>query len=374
VTSFKIEGRLKDKTYVVNVVSAYHRELDRVLVARGLTKNSSGKSRVDFAPDLDKTFNRGYTTYYLHGRGTPPGSIDTPKMVGEFVGEVVSVERRSFRLSPGAAALHNGDGLCFFDEQGILQGTVVNAVNGLTITPNSLDSIYKGTRIYRNHDHVYLRQLEKSQPERVIAVNLILGETPEGFSLTAVDEDGNRAMSTLDVEKVRAEKPDLALATVEKQLRKTGGTAFACSGVEITWQTTYFLPVAVLNELRRVTLDNLIAARAQNRPLLKGDIHPNAVLYPEKRLTYLSNILNQRAEAFYRRHGVTEIEPAAESGLDMRDRRVMRTRYCLLHQLGYCRREKGTPALAEPLSLVDDDGHKYPLRFDCAMCEMEVFY
>jgi len=374
VTSFKIEGRLKDKTYVVNVVSAYRRVLDEELAARGLAKSSSGRSTVDFTPDLNKTFNRGYTTYFLHGRGEPPGSIDTPKMVGEVVGEVVAVDRRSFRLAPGAPELHNGDGLSFFDAEGVLQGTVVNEVNGLTITPNSMEHIRRGMRIYRNHDHAYLRQLEKSQPVRTIAVQFVLEESPTGFTLTVTDEDGNHASATLTTEKIRAEKPEQAQVTVEKQLRKTGGTAFVCVNVTVNWQTAYFLPVAVLNELRRTALDNLLTVRAQNRPRLTGEIRRNDVPYPEKQLTYLGNVLNRQAEAFYRRHGVTEIEPAAESGLDMRGRQVMRTRYCLLHQLGYCRRKKDTLPLTEPLSLMDEDGHKYPLRFDCANCEMEVSY
>ena len=374
VTSFKIEGRLKDKTYVMNVVSAYRHALDQVSAARGLTQSSSGRSAMDFTPDLNKTFNRGYTTYYLHGRGEPPGSIDTPKMVGEVVGDVVAVDRRSFRLAPGAVELHNGDGLSFFDAQGILQGTVVNAVNGLTITPNSLEHIRKGTRIYRNHDHAYLRHLEKSRPARTIAVQLTLEEAPEGFTLTVVDEDGNHASATLATEKVPAEKPEQAQSTVEKQLRKTGGTAFECTDVTITWSAAYFLTVATLNALRRTALDNLTAERARNRPQLESEIHRSDAPYPEKQLTYLGNVLNRQAEAFYQRHGVTEIEPAAESGLDMRGRRVMRTRYCLLHQLGLCRREKGAASLADPLFLVDADGHKYPLHFDCAKCEMEVFY
>ena len=230
-------------------------------------------------------------------------------------------------------------------------------------------------RIFRNHDHGFLRQVEKSQTERLIAVELILDETPGGFVLTAVDEDGNRAMSTLVADKVVAEKPAMALATVEKQLRKLGGTAFVCTQVDVAWQMTYFLPVGVLNDLRRAVLENLITARARNRPRHTSDIRKNDAPYPEKSLTYLGNVLNRQAEAFYRRHGVTEIKPAAESGeVDLRGQRVMRTRYCVLHQLGLCRREKGARPLAEPLSLVDDDGHSYPLRFDCAQCETEVFY
>jgi len=157
-------------------------------------------------------------------------------------------------------------------------------------------------------------------------------------------------------------------------LRKTGGTAFECAGVIIAWQTPYFLPVATLNELRRAALDNLAVVRAQNRPRFTSEIYTNDVPYPEKQLSYLGNVLNRQAEAFYRRHGVTDIEPAAESGLDMRGRRVMRTRYCLLHQLGFCRRERSAPPLDEPLFLVDEDGHKFLLRFDCINCEMEVSY
>ena len=375
VTSFKIEGRLKDKGYVTNVVSAYRHELDRVLAARGLSRTSSGRSQVDFAPDLSKTFNRGYTSYYLDGRRDTPGSIETPKMMGELVGEVARVDRRSFRLASTSATLHNGDGLCFFDADGVLQGTVANAVNGQIVTPNSLTGIRKGTQIYRNHDHAYLRQLEKSRITREIDVTLTLGETADGFSLTAVDEDGVTATSTLSTEKIVAEKPEKMTATVEKQLRKTGGTAFTCSDVEMAWDGVYFLPVAALNELRRVTLERLVAARDDARPVLTGGIYKNNVPHPERKLTYLGNVLNQQAAAFYRRHGVTQIEPAAESGeIDLRGKRVMRTRYCIRHQLGYCLRDTEAPALNAPLSLIDEDGHRYPLRFDCAACEMEVFY
>lgn len=374
VTSFKIEGRLKDRSYVANVVSYYRRRLDRVLDEKGLSKSSSGQSQIDFEPDLVKTFNRGYTTYFLHGRAASPGSIDTPKMVGEFVGQVVRMHKRSFELEPGYAPLHNGDGLCFFDLSGTLRGATVNGVRGRTITPHKLGGIQKGTRIYRNHDHVFLNHLKKCRVERKIAVKLKLGETPKGFVLSAVDEDGNTTMGVLADDKAKAEKPEKVLASIQKQLQKTGGTEFACTELEIDWQDVYFVPLSALNALRRRALEKLAAARAHNRPVLRRTISGNSVPYPEKALTYLGNVLNQRAAAFYRRHGVTQIAPAAESGLMMQGKRVMRTRYCIKHQLGFCSRKGDVPSLKEPLYLVDDDGHKYRLRFDCADCEMKVFF
>ncbi len=379
VTGFKIEGRLKDEAYVANVVSAYRCRLERVLQEKGLHKSSSGNSTIDFEPDLAKTFNRGYTTYFLHGRGEPPGSIDTPKMMGEFVGQVTAVKDRSFTLDTDVE-LHGGDGICFFNAKRELQGTVVNAAHTCTnvhahiVTPQEIEGIEKGTRIYRNHDHAFLKRLRKGCAERKIAMRLTLEETEAGFALTATDEDGNVVVEELAQEKALAEKPEKALSTVEKQLRKTGDTAFACAKLEIAWKAPYFLPVSALNQLRRETLEKLAEARARNRPVLRATLRKNDAPYPEKTLSYLGNVLNQKAAAFYRRHGVEEIAPAAESGLDMRGKRVMRTRYCIKHQLGLCPRENDAPLLKEPLYLIDEDGHRYRLRFDCTACEMEVYF
>ena len=373
VTSFKIEGRLKDVAYVTNVVSAYRRQLDAVLEARGLHKSSSGYSAIDFEPDLGKTFNRGYTTHFLHGRGESPGSIDTPKMMGEFVGQVVSVKGKSFTLDTDVE-LHSGDGICFFDAGQELQGTVVNAVRGRDVTPQEITGVQRGTRIHRNHDHAFLKQLKPGCAERKIAVWLKLEETQTGFALTASDEDDNVAVGELMCEKVRAKKPDQALGTVEKQLRKMGDTEFACENVEINWKQIYFLPVSNLNALRRDALEKLSKVRAQICPVLRRTIRRNDTPYPEHALSYLGNALNQKAVAFYRRHGVEKIAPAAESGLDMLGKRVMRTRYCIKHQLGLCPQEGNTLSIKEPLYLVDEEGHEYRLRFDCAACEMEVYF
>ena len=378
VTSFKIEGRLKDAAYVKNVVSHYRRALDAELEARGLARSSSGQSDVAFEPDVRKTFHRGYTAYYLHGRkggrgrDAPPGRIETPKMIGEAAGRVRSVRGKRVQLDAGVA-LRSGDGLCFFDPGGVLRGTFVNGVQGRSFTVEDAGGIQAGTLLYRNHDHGFLRQLEAARVERKIAVRLELDETTESLTLTAVDEEGNRATAALQGEKTRADKPEAMLQTLHRQLARMGDTEFRCAGIEVRWPEIVFLPVSQVNELRRRALDALAEERARNRPLPRGGPVVNDAPYPTERLSYLGNVLNQQAAAFYQRHGVREIEPAAESGLAMEGRQVMRTRYCLLDQLGLCRREK-PGAVREPLHLVDEDGHRYRLAFDCAACEMAIDY
>jgi putative protease len=377
VTSFKIEGRLKDQAYVTNVVSAYRQALDAASARQGLARASSGHSRVDFEPDLAKTFNRGYTTYFLHGRGEPPGALDSPKMVGEEAGVVRQVARGRFLLNTDLH-LASGDGLCWFGPQGVLAGTFVNAIesapDGVWVTPAETAGIYPGLAVYRNRDHAFLRQVEGSQPVRKIDVRLRLEAMEDGFRLRAVDEDGNVACGTLVADGEHAHKPRQAEATARRQLARTGETPFRAVDVKLAWDQPYFLPVSALNELRRDTLDRLLATRAANRPQMGKGIARNDAAYPEQQLTYRGNVLNRQAAAFYRRHGVGEIEPAAESGLDMAGRVVMRTRYCIRHQLGLCDGQRKTGNVREPLYLVDEDGHRYRLRFDCASCEMEVIY
>ena len=366
ISSFKIEGRLKDKAYVTNVVAYYRSKLDEAMSGLGLKKSSSGTSRIDITPDVNKTFNRGYTSYFLHEKGKSAGSIDTPKMVGEAIGKVTHISRQDITIDSNIV-MHQGDGICFFDRRGELHGSVVNGVQGQMIFPDKLDGIEIGALIYRNHDHEFLTRLNKARIERHIAVDLILKDAPDGLCLIAVDEDGNRAEFELTCEKTCAKKPESALINIKKQLVKMGGTEYVCSSVEIDLPEVLFIPISTLNEMRRGVLERLSTVRIENRPIPTRNIIKNDIPYPETKLSYLGNVLNQHAEAFYRRHGVTSIEPAAESGLDLRGRKVMTTRYCIKHQLGICNTS------AEPLFLVDAEGHKLELRFNCSNCEMEIY-
>ena len=380
ITAFKIEGRLKDRAYIVNVVSWYRRQLDRALAARGWARSSSGHSTVGFEPDVTKTFNRGFTRYFIEGRKESPGGIESPKMVGEPVGVVTATRNDSFVLDT-QAALRAGDGLCWFGPQNDLMGTLVNAVqqaptdmSGVRVVPADMSGIRKGLRVYRNQDHAFLREVERSRPTRKIAVRLRLGITADGLELTAEDEDGNVARRTLATSGEPALKPEQATETARKQLGQTGNTPFESVDVELAWDQPYFVRVSELNALRRETLDELLHVRAAARPVMRGEIQRNDAPFPEKVLDYRGNVLNDKARQFYLRHGVQEIGPAAESGLDMRGKVVMRTRYCLKHQLGLCDGKRKPSGLREPLYLVDEDGHRYRLRFNCQDCEMEIEY
>jgi 23S rRNA 5-hydroxycytidine C2501 synthase len=378
VRSFKIEGRLKDKTYVMNVVGHYRQKLDALLSGRGLRAASSGRVHFDFAPNPRKTFNRGFTSYFLRGRKAPVGAPDTPKATGEPVGRVTKLGRGSFTLD-GQIELHSGDGLCFFNQQRELVGTSVNDAQGRVIRPAKMDGLSVGTLIFRNHDHQFLSQLEKSKTERKIAIRLRLAETISGLALFAQDEDGNEAMFALPLEKTRAEKPEQAVAAIEKQLNKMGGTEFECSFVRSDLSEELFVPLGALNALRRGVLEALAAERAANYPRQTGGARRSETQYPERALDYQGNVLNEKARAFYQRHGVEQIEPAAESGLDMTGRLVMTTRHCIKHQLGACPRYPDPKAqavrtLEEPLTLLDEQGNKFPLRFNCKKCEMEVYF
>jgi 23S rRNA 5-hydroxycytidine C2501 synthase len=410
VTSFKIEGRLKDELYVANVVSAYRQALDKAMAETGretarfagreVGRASSGRSEAGFVPNLDKTFNRGYTPYFLHGRGaagddprdpTPgdlsPGSIDTPKMAGEPVGVVVAVTAREFTLKPHPLIdLKAGDGIAYFDAAGRLRGTVVNRVEptkrGLIITPNVISGIAVRTEIRRNHDHIWLNKVRDQMPVRSIGVLFTLIERSYGFELQVEDEDGNTASGQISVAREPARNLEQAVETAQRQLAKTGGTQYHSEGVILEWSQPTFLPISALNDLRRLALDALTAIREASRPVpTEPPVHSTAaqqaVPYPTTTLDFRGNALNARAVAFYRRHGVTEIEPAAESGLDMHGRVVMTTRYCIKEELGWCPRQGKPPKLEDPLFLEDEDNHRYALRFRCReypACGMDITY
>lgn len=372
VTSFKIEGRLKDLAYVANVVAHYRARLDAAVGEKGLRPSSSGVARPGFEPDPDKTFNRGYSAYFVHGRAGTLAFPSTPKMVGEEIGRVTKVDGDTITVA-ATLPLHSGDGLCFFDKSGELRGTQVNAVRGAAIEVQSAAGIRVGTFLFRNHDHVFLTRVKTARMARRIRVTLTLQPVPGGVTLLARDEDGVEAGYEMACTVQAARDPDAALATARRQLMKTGDSDYVCSEVAIEVEPVPFLAVSVLNGMRRGALSALSAAREERRPRVRGGVIANAVPYPERELTYLGNVLNRKAEAFYRRHGVAAIASAAESGLDMHGRKVMTTRYCVKEQLGLCPRRGSDDAAEEPLVLVDDDGNRLRLDCDCSRCVMEIY-
>ncbi len=367
ITSLKIEGRLRDADYAKNVVSYYRRELDKVLSRKKLGRSSVGKSFIDFTPDLNKSFNRGYTEYLLDGASAGTGAPDTPKFIGEPVGRAIKVDTKSFRLD-GGIPLHNGDGIAFFDERGVLGGTHVNIVSAGKIMPVSTRGISEGAPIYRNLDREFIRVLERDKSARKLGVRMKFAETPEGFTLNATDEEGFSAGISCMPGKTKAEKPEAALETIKRQLSKIGETGFYLQDLELELSAPYFIPVSVLNDLRRRVLEQLDASRISAYKRQEVNFKKTTHKYPAKELNFTSNILNSKAVEFYKRHGVTEIERAAEFGAEIGDRPLMTMKSCLRHRLNMCPKTDGKGGKAEPLFLEDEEGRLFRLDFNCPDC------
>ena len=372
IESFKIEGRLKDASYVMNIVGYYRKCLDQLLESSECKRSSSGRVLFDFQPDPCKTFNRGYSTYFLNGRSGDLATMHSPKSLGEPIGLVESVTGSGFRIKNGPP-LHNGDGICFYDRSHHMRGTLVNRVNGKEIFPADIQHITEGTQIFRNHDHQFLYELNHSRVIRKIGVEITVKDHLTGLEFEAVDEDGNRVELAYPVSKIKAKNVDQCLKTIREQMQKTGQTDFEITQLHIDLEEPPFLPLSGLNTMRRTLLESMIKTREENRPSDHAYVIKNQHPYPEKTLLFSSNVVNASAAAFYKRHGVAGIEPGAENGLDMTGRQVMKTRYCLLFELGRCKRNNSPLHAKEPLFLLDKEGRKFRVEFDCTQCEMHLF-
>ncbi len=369
VTSFKIEGRLKDRDYVRNIVSFYRRELDKVIEKKGYARASIGRSFAGFEPNPAKTFNRGYTEYFIDGNPADVASPDTPKFVGEKLGPATDVKNGSFRLH-GAERLHPGDGISYFDKTGTLAGSLVNGVMDGRVRADNLKGMENGTLVYRNLDKDFMRALEREGAQRKFALRLEFADCDGGFLLKASDERGAAGEAKWRGVKSQAQKPEQALDTMRKQLSKLGETDFYLEALDLKLSKPYFLPVSALNDLRRdalAALEKAAAGLASPREEIK--LVPNDYPYPVDKLDYTGNVLNSLAAAFYKRHGVKEIAMAAEGGASMAGKPLMTSKFCLRRQLGLCRKGKDV----EPLFMEDAEGHKFRLEFDCARCEMKLF-
>lgn len=372
VTSFKIEGRYKNEAYVKNVTAAFRHALDRFIRSHnGYCSSSSGKSSFMFTPDLRRTFHRGHTTYFLSGRKKKIGSIDTPKFVGEFIGTISSLQAGSFQIKGSKAPICNGDGLCYFSEGKGLTGFNVNRVENEGIFPNAMTGLTVGIRLFRNSDHAFNNMLKKRSAIRHIDVEMRFIQDHKSISLQVTDEDNLTVTVSLDTPFEAARKPERMRDTIQSQLISTGNTIYHVTRLSIRPQRPGFLPLSMLNRLRRDALNQLSEERLKQ--YIRKDVKyvSNAVLYPEKKLNFRANVLNKYAKRFYTRHGAT-VAPAFETLNDCTGKIVMTTRYCIRHQLDACPRYSRCPIeLKEPLCLTDGQ-HKYTLAFDCKSCQMFI--
>jgi len=380
ISSFKIEGRYKDMAYVKNITAHYRQLLDGIMEdAPEYSRTSAGRSTFLFNPVAEKTFNRGATDYFVNGRTADIGAFDSPKFVGEPVGSVIRVDgkQRRFFDTTSAVELHNGDGLTFYDRKGELVGLRVNRAEKIgedfrIHTAETLPAdLFPGSGLFRNRDQEFERILEKKSAERRIAVDISLTETPAGFALTLTDETGVAATAELPHAKEPAKDSKRALAGLKDGLAKLGTTIFSARKVDLDISAAWFLPASSLNALRRDAAEKLEAARLATLPRLprRAAVEP-PVPYPETELSYLANVLNDRARAFYQRHGVQLIEAAYEANEMLDDASLMITKHCLRYSFNLCPKEvKGIKS--DPMTLINGK-EKLTLRFDCKRCEMHV--
>ena len=375
-SSLKIEGRLKDVSYVKNVTAAYRQKLDEILARRQeYVRASSGTCRYTFRPQLDKSFSRGFTNYFLDGRTRDIASFDTPKSLGEEMG-TLKEQRSSCLTVAGVKPFHNGDGLCYLDERGQLQGFRINRVEGNRLYPalpaGQVPRIAPRTPLYRNFDQEFERLLARPSAERKIRLHWRLWETATGFALGATDDEGHRAVLSFPYDKQPARTPQAA--NIRAQLAKLGNTPFEAqdeADVELTAE--WFLPSSVLSDWRRQVVQRLLDVRHIGYRRELSPRHETHHPYLADSLTYLGNVMNGQARQFYLSHGVHRIAPAYEAQA-VPEAALMFCRHCLRFSMGWCpTHQKGRSPYREPYYLVSTDGRRFRLSFDCKNCQMKVY-
>ena len=372
VSSFKIEGRLKDLSYVKNITAHYRTLLDELIAENPeFTRASSGKSAFTFRPQPDKTFNRGYTDYFANDRQDDIGAFDSPAFVGEPIGEVGEIGSGWFTVVADQA-IHNGDGVCFYDARGEVLGLRINRAEGNWLFPAEMPvELTAGTTLFRNRDQEFERALEQESAERRIAIKPVFAETANGFGLTLTDEDGVSVAVDLPHDKEIARNAERAMATLQEQLVKFGNTMFCAEPVALQLSQAWFLPTATINAMRRAAADKLEVARIASHPRPpRAKPAANPVPYPQEELTYLGNVFNAKARQFYEKHGVKLIADAYEANQEKGMVSLMITRHCLRYSFNLCPKEM-KHLKPDPMTLINGN-EKLILKFDCKACEMHV--
>ena len=392
ISSFKIEGRLKDIDYVKNVTAFYRKTIDEIIERRDdICRSSRGESNPSFYPNPEKSFSRGFTDYFIHGRQKYIDAPYSPKSMGEYLGTIEKVKNKSVTIRTGKT-LHNGDGLCFLDRENNLLGFNVNAVAEnktrsltQTVTSNSDISMatrfkIEGSKIFRNSDLVWQKEVEKSQGNRKMKIDLIFTDTEDGFALSAKlhDTDSEYITTYLSTEKEIANNAEKALENIKNKLSQWGDTEFLVENIEIFFDngqqtTAYFIRASVLGEMKKDLVEKLrsylIEKHRDERERRDVKATTSDIIYPKEHLSYLGNVINKKAREFYELHGVKDIEDGLEKIKSNDELVVMTTKHCIRYANNICSKEIGKPATS--LYLVNDKG-RFRLDFDCRNCCMKV--
>jgi 23S rRNA 5-hydroxycytidine C2501 synthase len=372
ISSFKIEGRLKDINYVKNITAYYRKKLDAIIEGDAdLAKASSGKVHLTFEPDPNKTFNRGYTDYFFNSHDQKLSSMLTQKSIGQFVGVVTNVHSDCFEIA-AKERIVSGDGICFFAEDEELMGMLINKVENDRIYPEEMNGLFKGTRIYRNKDRQFIKELAHDGTTRKISVSIRTAIENNDIVITACDEDNIEAIHKEQFEKVCSDNPIRNAEIIEKQLKKSGDTIFTIDKIEINSIKHYFFPVSRLNELRRRVLKTLEENRVAAYPVQRIAMTKNSVPYPKSTVDYTGNVTNRKSLDFYNRHGAEVIEDGFEMIDTINGKIIMTTKYCIKHELDICPLKNGkTPEIKDPL-YIQDCKNRFRLHFDCEQCQMNI--
>lgn len=377
VRSFKIEGRLKDAAYVKNVTAWYRQQIDAILSRRSedYVRASFGTSHLHFTPDPQRSFNRGFTDYFLHGRSEAPiHSFATPKAVGPVVGKVGRIERHCFEFVPNRlleSPLTAGDGLCYIDSEGQLQGFRVNKVEGRMVFPTRMPVLQRGAQLHRNLDLAFDKLLAKETSRRTLAATICLREVDDGYAVDMADESGCHVTLRFDHPHEAARGPQQE--AIRRQLGKLGDTPFVATDIHIDTQGERFIPASVLTDWRRQVCQRLLADHLTSYERDRAGIVQSDKLndlLPDS-LPFTANVSNHLAREFYETHGVKHLQPAFEINEPEGPTVIMTCRHCLRHALGICLKQHPQSA-TRSLSLRLPDGRTFPLRFDCRRCEMQV--
>ena len=401
ITSFKIEGRLKNESYIKNVVLHYRRKIDQFLKEDNRYKRASyGECTGGFTPNPSATFNRDYTTLFIDGNRGKWRSKDGAKYLGEFIGSITGTGKNkysqlhfTYRQEKGKPTINNGDGLCFVTPLGEILGARANTCNGNMVATTEKLNVPQNSKLYRNYNILFEKELEKNPPKRVISVGLKIYGKGDGIAIDATTAEG--ISITYDVQQKGdiAQNEALATENIRKQLGKgTDIFVFAVSSVEL--ENVPFFPAAVLNGIRRdisaKLQEEIKAVAIGNRAKAAEEFlkrrqrcRENGAPLPATELTYLANCSNSISRKLYASLGAEKISPAYELE-EAQQAELMRTKYCIKYEYGLCpnyktrwandknyRNNLGSVAFTEPLYLINGK-NRLQLKFDCTNCEMLV--
>lgn len=387
VTSFKIEGRLKDINYVRNVTAAYNKQLNEIISRRGseYERASSGVCDIRFTPNLNKTFNRGFTDYFLNGRTSDLASFYTPKAMGEYVGKVKEIRGNSFNVA-GTTSFANGDGLCFINSNNELEGFRINRAEGNRLFPLRMPrGLRKGIALYRNSDQLFEKELNGDNGQRKLGIRINIKASAEGLHIEAKTCDEKLHINLQkDISLEKAQKSQID--NIKRQISKFGNTIFTVEDVIVEpTDFPWFIPNSILAEIRRQAADELmgrLSEMSENQKDTKtkdqaqqlpdnGKVSFHSISSYQQ--PYMYNIANRLAHSFYEQEGMSDITPAFEIKKPSSPL-VMQCRYCLRHELGQCKKShKQSGLLKEPLHLRLADGRTFRLEFDCKKCQMNIY-